>query len=110
MKLISSFEVEMRRGIAFVPCSKWKLLLQELYVFYLKLECDLLLNNSGFLEVFDDPRFEYLIEKRRKIRIDKDVSIITVDKIEQEVEKFPLCMQILHTTLKREHRLHHDDR
>ncbi|XP_077297556.1 uncharacterized protein LOC143919218 [Arctopsyche grandis] len=110
LPLVAKRKVEIKKGLACIPCGLWKQYFITLYKEHLHSKFTSFNNNS--LKV--DPRWrEMMIKLINDSRFGnnrtKNISI-KYNEIDKELIYFPLCMKNLHNILRTKHRLSHNER
>lgn len=107
LSFVSKREVELNKGIASVPCGKWKQYLILLFKNNLLYKI-----NTNFVPVKSDSRINELLLKIKKEFfpfLNKANALLSKD-VDNVSNYFPPCMLNLHRNLRTRHRLSHDQR
>ncbi|XP_012056268.1 PREDICTED: probable DNA primase large subunit [Atta cephalotes] len=106
--LVKERELALNNGNVITHCSDWKKVLQLLFSNYVINEMNIIKKQSQYM-IKHDLRFHILNQKIQSYLFNEGVphGKVTIDNIEAEAQKFPLCMQHLHSLLRRRHRLSH---
>lgn len=106
--LLKERELILNTGYVITYCSTWRRLLQSLFTTYLTSELNLMKRQAQYT-IKHDLRLQFLSQKIQSYLFKEGTvhGSITVENIDRESQKFPLCMQHLHFTLKSRHRLSH---
>ncbi|XP_059054583.1 uncharacterized protein LOC131848675 [Achroia grisella] len=107
-QLIAKRQVELRNGIAHLPCGKWKQYLIQLYSMNLRYR----INNTNLEPLRSDPRLIDVLHKvKGHIKVDNVLNSKLCSKdVDKILDYFPPCMSNLHQTLRKKHRLSHTQR
>ncbi|CAH2085807.1 unnamed protein product [Euphydryas editha] len=109
LAFIAQRKVPLQNGVAYIPCSKWKMYLTILFTDNLRHR---LRTNLGNLE--NDPRITDLknLVSKEIPRINNQWTINNVrsNDVDNLCKLFPPCMHNLHRTLRNKHRLSHNQR
>ncbi|KAL6261705.1 hypothetical protein P5V15_006794 [Pogonomyrmex californicus] len=106
--LVRERELVLSNGNVITYCSDWKKILQSLFSNYVINEMNIMKKQAQRIIKYD-LRFNILNQKVQSYLF-KECTVhgkISIDNIEEEAQKFPLCMQHLHSLLRRRHRLSH---
>ncbi|CAH0723962.1 unnamed protein product, partial [Brenthis ino] len=109
LSFIADRQVELKQGLALIPCSKWKNYLISLFKTNLKNR--VCYTNLDTLR--HDPRIIDLLHKVRKSMILQktyNINILMSYEVDNASKLFPPCMLNLHQHLRQKHRLSHDQR
>ena len=115
LPMMQKREVEIKQGIATIPCGKWQPFLVCMFQIHLQFGLDQL-RTSGILEAaLQDNRVQYLTEVYRGssglfTQRNDGVCSLKAQDIDTESNLFPPCMATLHKILRQRHRLSHDAR
>jgi len=106
--LVKERELALNNGNVITHCSDWKKVFQLLFSNYVINEMNIIKKQSQYM-IKHDLRFHILNQKIQSYFFNEGVphGKVTIDNIEAEAQKFPLCMQHLHSLLRRRHRLSH---
>ncbi|XP_012216390.1 uncharacterized protein [Linepithema humile] len=106
--LVKARELVINNGNVITHCSNWKQVLQSLFSNYITNEVNVLKKQAHHI-IKHDLRLHILNQKVQSYLFKEGTAHgkITIDNIDTEVQKFPLCMQHLHSILKDRHRLSH---
>ncbi|XP_078041080.1 uncharacterized protein LOC144472165 [Augochlora pura] len=106
--LVRNRKIELRNGYAIIDCSKFMEVLSSLFITYLRKEVACI-KLKVQQTISQDNRLDYLHQKIHNHLFKRSgvYGSITVDNIDTEMTKFPLCMQNLHRKLRNTHRLGH---
>ncbi|XP_075976076.1 DNA primase large subunit-like [Anticarsia gemmatalis] len=108
LPLVARRQVELRNGIAEIPCSRWKQYLVMLFSQNLKNR----LNNTGFETLKSDPRIMGLLAEIRNnyTLVEDKTNVLKSKDVDKTSLYFPPCMLNLHQSLRKKHRLSHSQR
>ncbi|XP_072765317.1 uncharacterized protein [Anoplolepis gracilipes] len=106
--LVRERELIIKNGNVITYCSYWKKVLQSLFSNYVTNELNIM-RRQALQTIKNDLRFYILNQKVQSYLFKKDAvhGNITINNIDTEAQKFPLCMQHLHSVLRSRHRLSH---
>lgn len=106
--LVKERELIIKNGNVITYCSNWKIVLQSLFSNYVTNELNVM-RKQALQTIKHDLRFQILNQKVQSYLFKKNATHgnITIDNIDAEAQKFPLCMQHLHSVLRSRHRLSH---
>lgn len=106
--LVKERELIIKNGNVITYCSNWKIVLQSLFSNYVTNELNVM-RKQALQTIKHDLRFQILNQKVQSYLFKKNATHgnITIDNIDTEAQKFPLCMQHLHSVLRSRHRLSH---
>ncbi|KAL0101429.1 hypothetical protein PUN28_018928 [Cardiocondyla obscurior] len=106
--LVKERDLILNNGDVITYCSNWKKVLQSLFSSYIISEMSTIKKQAEHI-IKHDPRFYVLNQKIQSYLFNKVTphGKVTTENIETEKQKFPLCMQHLHSVLKKRHRLSH---
>lgn len=101
-------ELDIDHGNVITHCSNWKQVLQSLFSNYITNEVNVMKKQAHHI-IKHDLRLHILNQKVQSYLFKEGTAHgnITIDNIDTEAQKFPLCMQHLHSILKDRHRLSH---
>ncbi|KAL3275039.1 hypothetical protein HHI36_019811 [Cryptolaemus montrouzieri] len=112
-KLISTRKVDLRNGNALFECHQWKDVLPSLYLSYLNIVLNEMKYSRSVASTMVDHRIsgclKILSEQYPKVD-DFRQGTVRLKDVEEESVYFPLCMKNLYDTLRKKHRLAHNDR
>lgn len=108
LSFVAKRQVEIKNGIAMLPCGKWKWLLVTIFKDHLKYR----LNRTNLDPIACDPRIAELILNLRKdfYPCMSYKNILKSCDVDKASIKFPPCMLNLHKNLRKKHRLSHIQR
>ncbi|CAH0399042.1 unnamed protein product [Chilo suppressalis] len=111
LPLVAKREVELKNGVAFIPCSKWKQFLTILFFMNLSQR----LNKTNVEVLVSDPRILDLLDKLKGqinplLRINHSRQVLYSTQVDKQSQNFPPCMLNLHQQLRKRHRLPHTQR
>lgn len=111
LPFVAKRQVELKNGKAIIPCGLWKMYLIFLFKHYLKCK----LNNGVPSFISNDPRIADLITKLIKNRfptneVSNNDNVLFSNTVDDHAKYFPPCMKHLHSTLRKRHRLSHQQR
>ncbi|XP_071564566.1 uncharacterized protein [Temnothorax nylanderi] len=106
--LVKERELVLNNGNIITYCSNWKKVLQSLFSNYVTSEMSIMKRQAQHTVKYD-LRFHILNKKIQSYLFEEGIAHgkVTVNNIETEAQKFPLCMQHLHSLLRSRHRLSH---
>lgn len=111
LKLLSKREIDVQKGVALIPCCKWKKLLEDVFKFFLNAEVVKIKNSKVIrmlLDVVEEDRIRRIVRKCVDIMTVKactDYHLTDRCVIDEESRFFPPCMANLHQILRQSHRL-----
>ncbi|XP_026748604.2 DNA primase large subunit-like [Galleria mellonella] len=109
LQFIAKRQVELRNGIVYLPCGKWKQYLILLFSMNVRHR----IMNTNLEPLKGDPRVKDLLLKF-KTHLEKDSDCNSNKLCSKDVDKvlkfFPPCMYNLHSSLRKKHRLSHSQR
>nr|XP_026498497.1 DNA primase large subunit-like [Vanessa tameamea] len=109
LTFIAKRQVEVKHGIAYIPCSKWKTYLIQLFKDNLRNR----LSQTNLDSLHNDPRitdFRRLVRKEIPILNNSENNILTSNEVDNCSKNFPPCMLNFHQSLRNKHRLSHNQR
>ncbi|KOB69369.1 DNA primase large subunit [Operophtera brumata] len=109
LDFIARREVELRNGVAFIPCSKWKQYLSILFRNNLRLR----IQKTDLAPLKSDTRVMDLLMKMKSEFfpcIVKSPNTLLSREVDSVSKWFPPCMLNLHNNLRNKHRLSHTQR
>lgn len=106
--LVKERELILNNGYIITYCSNWKKVLRSLFSNYILSEISIMKKQAQHTIKYD-LRFHILNQKIQTYLFKEGIAHgnVTIDNIETETQKFPLCMQHLHSVLRSRHRLSH---
>lgn len=101
-------ELVLENGNVISYCSNWKRVLQSLFSNYVTSKLNIMKKQAQHTIKYDH-RLQILSQKVQSCLFKEGTSHgrITIDNIDTEAQKFPLCMRHLHSVLRNRHRLSH---
>lgn len=111
LQLVAKRQVEMSNGMVKLTCGRWKQYLEKLFNKNLQRK----LTKTNLEALRNDPRITELAYKIKQEKFNiifpnSQSSFLTSDSIDKAAADFPPCMLNLHTSLRKTHRLSHDQR
>ncbi|XP_050349162.1 DNA primase large subunit-like [Nymphalis io] len=109
LTFIAKRQVEVQNGIAYIPCSKWKIYLILLFKDNLRNR----LAKTNLHSLQNDPRIADIVRLVRKeiLTLNKpNNNILRSNEVDDFSKLFPPCMLNLHQNLRNKHRLSHNQR
>lgn len=109
LDFVANRQVELRNGVAFIPCGKWKQYLAMLFRNNLRLR----IKKTDLAELKSDPRVMDLLVKIKSEFfpcVIKSSKTLLSREINSVSKWFPPCMLNLHQNLRNKHRLSHTQR
>ncbi|CAH0385712.1 unnamed protein product [Bemisia tabaci] len=123
LQLLKNREVVLNNGIATVPCSKWKIMLKELFITHMDYGIRELIELKTVQAAILDSRLmasfraldSILVAANIKnhsngLRSDSGCDVVRTEDLVKESMWFPPCMLHLYKTLRARHRLSHQAR
>lgn len=107
-ELMKERELILSNGNVITHCLNWKKVLRSLFNNYVTSKMSIMKKQSQHI-IKHDLRF-YILNQKIQSYLSKENIVhgkITIENIETEAQKFPLCMQHLHSLLRNRHRLSH---
>ncbi|XP_011688889.1 PREDICTED: probable DNA primase large subunit [Wasmannia auropunctata] len=108
LDLVKERELVLNNGNVITYCSNWKKVFRSLFSNYVISEMNIMKRQSQHT-IKHDLRFHILNQQVHSYLFKEGIAHgnVTIDNIEVEAQKFPLCMQHLHSVLRKRHRLSH---
>ncbi|KAM3967102.1 LOW QUALITY PROTEIN: DNA primase large subunit [Aphomia sociella] len=109
LQFVAKRQVDLKNGIVYLPCGKWKQYLIILFTMNLKFR----INNTNLDPLRGDPRIKDLLQKVKRYTVKEsncDTNALASKDVDNVSARFPPCMLNLHQNLRKRHRLSHSQR
>ncbi|XP_044766467.1 probable DNA primase large subunit [Coccinella septempunctata] len=110
---VASRNVDLKNGSALFDCSKWRIIISTLFTSYLKIVLNEMQYSNNVSNALADDRISGCLQllKNQYSKNDSQADRkIPLKNLEEESIYFPLCMKNLFHTLRKNHRLGHNER
>ncbi|XP_026286560.1 DNA primase large subunit-like isoform X1 [Frankliniella occidentalis] len=113
LPMVRTRRVDLRGGLAVVPCSEWSTLLSCVFANHIKYGLQQLSHSRSYQIIWDDDRIKllYQIVKQQSGFYSSEEACSTMTLLAKDVDGrsifFPPCMKNMHKILRQRHRLSH---